>query len=648
MKKTYLFFILVFCLTLVNCAKRGIPEGGPKDETPPVLINAEPEINTINFDEDRIRLFFDEYIKLKDFRKQLVVSPPIDKSFYTINPQSGASKFIQIDIKEKLDQNTTYVFNFGESVVDNNEENKLPFFNYVFSTGNYIDSLKISGNIKSVFQRESENFISTFLYPVDEKFNDSVIYNGLPNYVGSTLDSTNFKMTNLKKGKYLFIALKDENNNYKFDPEFEKIGFTEKILNIPMKDSLDIRLFKEKLPFKSFKPFLESNNRIGFGFKGDYVNTKIELIDSLDIKSVLTKNKETDTLNYWFKDYKYDSLRFKISNSNYEKKYTIKYKELDKDSLILSPSSNSVLELNDSFKIYSNIPISEIDEDKIQILNKDSVSVPFTAQINKNKFDIDFYFEVLPNDNYTLDLFPNALKDFFDSLNDLVLKMVDLIMLTAPYAVFALLANVIVSSNDPELLYALLFYALVVLAGLGLMFCFYMLMLFLITKKNPFLFVKQISPAQLLAFSTSSSAATLPVTMNCIEKRVGVDREVSSFVLPVGATINMDGTSLYQAVAAVFIAQALNFDLTFSDQLMIILTALLASIGSAAVPGAGMVMLVIVLESIGFPADKLGIGLALIFAVDRPLDMCRTVINVTGDATVSTVIAKLEGKLKIK
>lgn len=240
------------------------------------------------------------------------------------------------------------------------------------------------------------------------------------------------------------------------------------------------------------------------------------------------------------------------------------------------------------------------------------------------------------------------LKDFFDSLNDLVLKMVDLIMLTAPYAVFALLANVIVSSNDPELLYALLFYALVVLAGLGLMFCFYMLILFLITKKNPFLFVKQISPAQLLAFSTSSSAATLPVTMNCIEKRVGVDREVSSFVLPVGATINMDGTSLYQAVAAVFIAQALNFDLTFSDQLMIILTALLASIGSAAVPGAGMVMLVIVLESVGFPADKLGIGLALIFAVDRPLDMCRTVINVTGDATVSTVIAKLEGKLKIK
>ena len=237
------------------------------------------------------------------------------------------------------------------------------------------------------------------------------------------------------------------------------------------------------------------------------------------------------------------------------------------------------------------------------------------------------------------------LKDFFDSLNDVVLKMVDLIMLTAPFAVFALLANVVVSSGDPELLYALLFYSGVVVSGLLLMVCFYLILVTVITKRNPFWFLKQISPAQLLAFSTSSSAATLPVTMERVEEHLGVDKEVSSFVLPVGATINMDGTSLYQAVAAVFIAQALDFDLTFSDQLMIVLTALLASIGSAAVPGAGMVMLVIVLESVGFPADKLAIGLALIFAVDRPLDMCRTMVNVTGDATVSMIVAKLEGKL---
>ena len=237
------------------------------------------------------------------------------------------------------------------------------------------------------------------------------------------------------------------------------------------------------------------------------------------------------------------------------------------------------------------------------------------------------------------------LKDFFDSLNDVVLKMVDLIMLTAPYAVFALLANVVVSSGDPDLLYALLYYSLVVIIGLLLMVVFYSIVVATITKKNPFWFLKEISPAQLLAFSTSSSAATLPVTMERVEEHIGVDKEVSSFVLPVGATINMDGTSLYQAVAAVFISQALGFELTFADQLTIVLTALLASIGSAAVPGAGMVMLVIVLESIGFPADKLAIGLALIFAVDRPLDMCRTVINVTGDASVSMIVAKSVGKL---
>ena len=240
------------------------------------------------------------------------------------------------------------------------------------------------------------------------------------------------------------------------------------------------------------------------------------------------------------------------------------------------------------------------------------------------------------------------LKSIFDSLNDVVLKMVDLIMLTAPYAVFALLANVVVSSDDSEILMALLKYALIIVFGLIIMIAVYSILVFLFTKTNPVWFLKQISPAQLLAFSTSSSAATLPVTMDRVEKYIGVDKEVSSFVLPVGATINMDGTSLYQAVAAVFICQALTFDISFYDQLTIVLTALLASIGTAAVPGAGMVMLVIVLESIGFPTDKLAIGIALIFAVDRPLDMFRTVVNITGDATVSMIVANSVGKYSKK
>lgn len=238
------------------------------------------------------------------------------------------------------------------------------------------------------------------------------------------------------------------------------------------------------------------------------------------------------------------------------------------------------------------------------------------------------------------------LKGFFDSLNDVVLKMVDVIMLFAPYAVFALLAQVVVTAGDPEILKRLLSYSGVVVLGLVLMIGFYLTVVAVLVKKNPFWFLKEISPAQLLAFSTSSSAATLPVTMERVEEHIGVDKEVSSFVLPVGATINMDGTSLYQAVASVFIMQVLWPEgLTMGNQLTIVLTALLASIGSAAVPGAGMVMLVIVLEAIGFPASKLPIALALIFAVDRPLDMCRTMVNVTGDATVAMFVAKSVGKL---
>ncbi len=238
------------------------------------------------------------------------------------------------------------------------------------------------------------------------------------------------------------------------------------------------------------------------------------------------------------------------------------------------------------------------------------------------------------------------LMDFFDSLNEMVMKMVDLIMLFAPFAVFALLANVMIAFDDTEILLKLLVYALCVVGGLFLMICFYLLLVGVYTKKSPFWFLKQISPAQLLAFSTSSSAATLPVTMERVEEHLGVDKEVSGFVLPVGATINMDGTSLYQAIAAVFIMQVIWPEgLTFSNQIIIVGTALLASIGSAAVPSAGMVMLVIVLESVGFPEELLPIGLALIFAVDRPLDMCRTMVNVTGDATVSMIIAKSLGKL---
>ena len=232
-------------------------------------------------------------------------------------------------------------------------------------------------------------------------------------------------------------------------------------------------------------------------------------------------------------------------------------------------------------------------------------------------------------------------KDFFDGFNEVILKLIDLIMLAAPYGVFALLASLVVESPSTDLFAALGMYALTVISGLLLMIGFYILIVWIFTKNTPKFFINGIAPAQLLAFSTSSSAATLPVTMERVEEHLGVHEEVASFVLPIGATINMDGTSLYQAVAAVFIAQAFGMDLSMGAQLGIIVTATLASIGSAAVPGAGMVMLVIVLAQAGIPEA----GLALIFAIDRPLDMCRTTVNVTGDAAVSMVIAKSVDKL---
>ncbi len=242
---------------------------------------------------------------------------------------------------------------------------------------------------------------------------------------------------------------------------------------------------------------------------------------------------------------------------------------------------------------------------------------------------------MLPADETT------PVKTFVDSFNHVILKMIDLIMVFAPLGVFALMATLVVETSDWRVFLALIKYGLTVVLGLAIMaMLVYPAMVILLGGIRYTTFLKGIMPAQLLAFTTSSSAATLPVTIECVEERLGVDPKVASFVLPIGATINMDGTSLYQAVAAVFIAQVLGIDLSWQQQITIVMTATMASIGSAAVPGAGMVMLVIVLSAVGIPES----GLALIIAVDRVLDMCRTAVNVTGDAAVAVVIANNQRK----
>ena len=320
---------------------------------------------------------------------------------------------------------------------------------------------------------------------------------------------------------------------------------------------------------------------------------------------------------------------FKPGNSfSEEKKYELREKY----------SSKADLKINDAKSVEENGPLQFV----VDIV---PVNIISSASENRNMLQIIFFailfgisIIVIPDEKTIY------VRGFFDGINDIILYIVDLIMKFAPYGVFALLASLVVDFGASiDLFLALGYYSVTVTLGLLLMiFVFYPILLKIFTNMPYLTFFKAISPAQMLAFSTSSSAATLPVTMDRCENNVGISKEVSAFVLPLGATINMDGTSLYQAVAAVFIAQAFGYDLDLASQLTIVLTATLASIGAAAVPGAGMVMLVIVLSSIGIDPE----GIALIFAVDRILDMLRTVVNVTGDATVATIVASSDNQLK--
>ena len=313
------------------------------------------------------------------------------------------------------------------------------------------------------------------------------------------------------------------------------------------------------------------------------------------------------------------------------------FSEEKKTELRTKYSSKADMKINDARIVENNGPLQFV----VDIVPSNIIDA---SSKNKNMLQVIFFALLF---GISMIMLPNEkvryVKGFFEGINDIILQIVDLIMKLAPYGVFALLSSLVVDfGGSVDLFIALGFYSLTVIIGLLLMiFVIYPIILRLFTNIQYLNFFKAIMPAQMLAFSTSSSAATLPVTMDRCENNLGVSKEVSSFVLPLGATINMDGTSLYQAVAAVFIAQAFGFDLDLTAQLTIVLTATLASIGAAAVPGAGMVMLVIVLSSVGIDPE----GIALIFAVDRILDMLRTVVNVTGDATVATVIASSEGQL---
>jgi len=419
-------FILKYCIyiflffSIINCAKKASPTGGPKDTIPPVLISASPKLNTTFFDKEEVKFIFNEYVKLDDIDKQLIISPPLKIGGYKLHPTMSASKKITLSIIDTLLENTTYTFNFGEGIKDYNEGNKMSYFSYTISTGAEIDSLNLKGIIKDALKMKPDDFISLQLYPVDSSYNDSAIYKRKPFYVASTLDTTVFEFKNLKEGKYELIALKDFSNNYFFDQNIDQIGFLNTNISLPLDSIIELKMFKEKTLFSWANPFFINNHHIGHGYYGDYENQKFKLISNVpkSFEFLINKNRESDTLNYWFKGIETDSLKFEYPIKDSIKTELVNFKNPIKDSLIITQITIGAIDLTDIFKIKSNLPIVSSDSSLVKIRKKDSTLVPAKIKIDKNYDRVEIDFKLIPNDMYDIQLLPNTLKDFWGDTHD--------------------------------------------------------------------------------------------------------------------------------------------------------------------------------------------------------------------------------------
>jgi len=418
-----LVYILFSVIIIFGCAKRGTPSGGPMDSIPPILVKASPKLNSINFDSEEIRLTFNEWVKLDKVQDQLIISPPLEKSSYEIKPLSGVTKKVFLKFLDSLSPETTYTINFGNSIQDNNENNPLTFFSYTFSTGETIDSLYIRGNTKDAFNQEPDEYVSLQLYRIDSLFKDSIIFQDKPTYISNTLDSTNYKFQNLKEGKYLLIALKDVDNNYFFDPFYDKIGFIDSLITLPRDSVIDLKLFKEETEIIWDKPHFINSEKIGFGYYGKLDLDKIKIESNIpdSVNYVFIKEKETDTLNLWLSRNSFDSLNFSLIETDTIKLTTVKF-DRKRDSLIdslnISPKTVNIIHLKESFKISSNIPLNKIEDSLITIRDIDSLTIPFSTSINDRLDEIDIDFEVSPSDNYKIFIKPKAIKDIRGTVND--------------------------------------------------------------------------------------------------------------------------------------------------------------------------------------------------------------------------------------
>ena len=418
----YRFICLVFLVALiVSCANRGTPSGGEKDIIPPKILKSVPENFSTNFTAKEIRIYFDEYIKIKNVQKQLIISPPMDPE-PDITPLGSASKYIKIIINDTLDANTTYAFNFGQSIVDNNEENPYPYYRYVFSTGDYIDSLSVKGAIFDAEKREADKFVSVMLYDVDSTFTDSIVYKKKPKYITNTLDSvTSFSIDNIKAGKYLLVALKDENRNFTYQQKTDKIGFYEKFITVPSDSSYNIKLFKEELNFRVERPKQISGQKIAFGYEGDASKMKVELLEDKPegFETRLLKDTKTDTLYYYYKPkLELDSTMFVVRNKTTIDTLKHRFKEMPIDSLLIGQTTSKNPSFDDDFMVSGNIPFVKIQEQLIKIMDKDSVNIPFTTVYDSLRNRYAFKFEKKESNNYKIQMLPATFTDFFGNVND--------------------------------------------------------------------------------------------------------------------------------------------------------------------------------------------------------------------------------------
>jgi len=420
MKFVLNIIIAVFLLSTIQCAKRASPTGGPKDSIPPVLINASPKLNTTYFNKDEFNLNFDEYVELKDITKQLIISPPLNSSQYKVYPVTGASKKVTLKLLDSLLDNTTYTFNFGESIVDFNESNPSSYLTYTLSTGATIDSLYIRGRITDAFERETERFISLQLYPVDSIIADTMIYSQKPLYVTSTLDTTIYRFQNLRAGKYAIIALEDKAGNYFFDQNIDKIGYKEQLIELPKDSIIDLRLFKERTNFFWDKPYFVNDHHIVLSYYGDREEETFKMISDVpdNFESLVTQSRETDSLNYWFKGAELDSLQFEFNIKDSLQIKTVQFKNPIPDSLLIDKSTKGSLRIQDKYEIKSNLPIVEVNSEQLIVTNVDTIQIPASLKIEENYDRITVDFEVIPNDRYEITLLPKALIDFWGNTND--------------------------------------------------------------------------------------------------------------------------------------------------------------------------------------------------------------------------------------